>query len=39
MVERFLEANQRGMWDTNSENIDELKRIYMDVEGEIEEIT
>ncbi|KAJ52355.1 cobaltochelatase CobN [Clostridium tetanomorphum] len=37
MVERLLEANQRGMWNGDKESIDKLKQLYMDIEGDIEE--
>ncbi|ACV24026.1 cobaltochelatase subunit CobN [Methanocaldococcus fervens] len=34
---RLLEAYQRGLWKTSEENIDELKRVYLEIEGDIEE--
>lgn len=37
MVERILEANQRGMWNASSENLEKLKQLYLDIEGNIEE--
>ena len=38
IAERLLEANQREMWNTSRENLDELREIYQNTEGEIEEI-
>ena len=35
--ERLLEANQRGMWDTDEETLKKLRGIYMQAEGNIEE--
>lgn len=37
MVERLLEANQRGMWNTDKENIEKLRKMYVEIEGDIEE--
>ena len=37
MSERLLEAERRGMWKTRKENIEVLTRIYLDVEGKVEE--
>ena len=34
---RLLEAYQRGLWNTNDNNITELKTIYLDIEGDIED--
>ena len=34
---RLLEAYQRGLWKTSEENLEELKRIYMEIEGDIED--
>ncbi|MFU8652814.1 cobaltochelatase subunit CobN [Methanotorris formicicus] len=34
---RLLEAYQRGLWKTSEENIEELKMIYLEIEGDIEE--
>ncbi|WP_456372600.1 cobaltochelatase subunit CobN [Methanocaldococcus sp.] len=34
---RLLEAYQRGLWKTKRENIEELKKIYLNIEGNIEE--
>lgn len=36
--ERLLEANQRGMWDTDEETLHRLRGIYMQAEGNIEEV-
>lgn len=35
--ERLLEANQRGMWNTDEETLNKLRGIYMQAEGNIEE--
>lgn len=37
MVERLLEANQRGMWSGKEDTIEALKGIYLQIEGDIEE--
>lgn len=37
MTERLLEALQREMWQTTEERQRELQRIYLEVEGQIEE--
>jgi cobaltochelatase CobN len=37
--ERLLEANQRGMWDTDEETLRRLRGIYMQAEGNIEEVS
>ncbi len=36
ITERLLEAVQRGMWDARPEMVEELKEIYLDIEGELE---
>ena len=35
--ERLLEANQRGMWNTDAGTLQKLRAIYMEAEGTIEE--
>ena len=37
--ERLLEANQRGMWQTDSDTLQRLRNIYMRSEGTIEEVS
>ena len=37
MTERLLEANQRGMWSTSDERLKELRKVYMNAEGNIED--
>jgi len=37
MTERLLEAVDRGLWEASDERKDELKQIYLDIEGVIEE--
>jgi cobaltochelatase CobN len=37
IVERLLEASQRGMWNASSEYLEKLKQLYLDIEGNIEE--
>ncbi|MGD9162069.1 MAG: cobaltochelatase subunit CobN [Desulfobacteraceae bacterium] len=39
IIDKLLEANQRDMWDTDENTLEELKQSYLEVEGEIEEIT
>jgi cobaltochelatase CobN len=39
ITERLLEAISRGMWDTDQETKDRLEEIYLEIEGEIEEVT
>jgi cobaltochelatase CobN len=36
-LKRLMEAYQRGMWDATDEEIDKLKKIYLELESEIEE--
>lgn len=36
MLERLLEAAQRGLWDADPELLDELRRLYADAEGDVE---
>ncbi|SHI06280.1 cobaltochelatase CobN subunit [Clostridium collagenovorans DSM 3089] len=37
MSERLLEANQRGMWNTTDKRLKELRKVYMNTEGELED--
>ncbi|WP_077369016.1 magnesium chelatase subunit H [Anaerosalibacter sp. Marseille-P3206] len=37
MMERLLEANQRGYWDATDKQLEELRKVYIEVEGSIEE--
>ena len=37
MVERLLEAQQRGMWNAKDESVEELRKLYIHIEGDIEE--
>ncbi len=37
--ERLLEANQRGMWETDAQTLQRLRSIYMQAEGTIEEVS
>ena len=37
ITERLLEAEQRGMWSASQEKLNELRKIYMSIEGDIEE--
>ena len=37
MSERFLEAYQRGMWQAGEEELRAIQRIYMDMEGVMED--
>ena len=36
MVERFLEAIERGLWNAADDMKNQLQRIYLDIEGLIE---
>ena len=36
LVATFLEANGRGYWEANDEQIQKLRDMYMDVEDKIE---
>lgn len=38
VAERLLEAHQRGMWNASEESVDKLKQIYMEMEGNLEEL-
>ncbi|KAG6546150.1 hypothetical protein Mapa_012184 [Marchantia paleacea] len=38
LVATFLEANGRGYWETNEENLERLRQLYSDVEDRIEGI-
>ncbi|PQP92028.1 magnesium-chelatase subunit ChlH chloroplastic [Prunus yedoensis var. nudiflora] len=38
LVQTFLEANGRGYWDTDEQNIEKLKELYSEVEDKIEGI-
>jgi len=37
-LRRLMEAYQRGMWDASDEEIEKLKKIYLEIESEIEEL-
>lgn len=37
LSERLLEANQRGMWNTDEQTLRKLQKIYMQAEGTVEE--
>lgn len=37
MIERLLEAVQRGMWDAAPQIQEELRDVYLDIEGQLEE--
>ena len=36
IVERLLEAAQRGMWDAKEETLEKLKDLYLECEGNLE---
>ncbi|MDJ0306137.1 MULTISPECIES: cobaltochelatase subunit CobN [Dehalobacter] len=38
VAERLLEANQRGMWHAPEESVEKLKKIYLEMEGSLEEL-
>lgn len=37
IAEKLLEAQQRGMWQARQETLDQLKNLYLSIEGELEE--
>ncbi len=37
MIGRLLEANQRGYWQATQEELDKLRQLFLEVEGELEE--
>ncbi len=37
MTEVLLEAEQRGLWNAKDETLDELQKIYLDMDGELED--
>ncbi|WP_040327274.1 cobaltochelatase subunit CobN [Clostridium ihumii] len=37
MTERLLEANKRGMWNGDKDTLNELRKIYLNVEGDLED--
>ncbi len=38
VAERLLEANQRGMWHASEESVEKLKKIYLEMEGNLESL-
>ncbi len=38
VIERLLEAEQRGYWEATAEELEKLRQAYMQLEGHIEEI-
>ncbi len=38
VAERLLEANQRGMWNADEDKVEKLKQIYMEMEGDLEDL-
>lgn len=36
IAEKLLEANQRNMWNTSLEKLESLRKIYLEIEGDIE---
>lgn len=37
ILEKLMEANERGYWDADDKELDELKQLYLELEGSIEE--
>ena len=37
MTAKLLEAEQRNMWEAQPETLAQLKQLYMEIEGEIED--
>ena len=38
ITERLLEAAQRGMWNADEDMLQQLRDIFMEVEGQIEKV-
>lgn len=38
MSERLLEAVQRGMWDADEDTLEDLREIFLNIDGEMEDI-
>ena len=36
VVERLLEAQQRGMWNASEDKVEKLRKIYLEMEGTLE---
>ena len=39
IAERLLEAGERGMWSARAETLDAIRGRYLELEGELEEVT
>jgi cobaltochelatase CobN len=39
IIDKLLEADARGMWNAEAETLSELRKSYLEIEGEIEEAT
>lgn len=39
ITRRLMEAEQRGYWDASEEELEKLRQAYMEMEGDIEEMT
>ncbi len=37
MAETLLEAQQRGLWNASQETLEELRSLYLSIEGDLEE--
>ena len=37
LTEILLEASQRGLWNAKEETLNELRKLYLDMEGELED--
>lgn len=37
MVDTLLEARQRDMWNADDKTVEELEKLMLDVEGELED--
>lgn len=38
VTERLLEAQKRDMWDASEETLEKLRKIYMNIEGKLEDV-
>ena len=39
LTEVLLEAQQRGMWHAKDETLSELRNLYLEMEGDMEDMT
>jgi cobaltochelatase CobN len=39
ILDKLLEAAARGLWQADNDMLDQLRAEYLDIEGDIEELT